>query len=92
MSGFELADGTTVTVAPPSLPAVTTAPPAAPSVVVLPVTGPAGPQGTPGDANDLTVVETMIEGAVQVHVVTPEPHPAYDDLPSLRLLFENGLV
>lgn len=26
------------------------------------------------------------------HVNSPTPHPAYDDQPSLRLLFENGLV
>lgn len=26
------------------------------------------------------------------HIAAPEPHPAYDDLPSLRLLFENGLI
>lgn len=26
------------------------------------------------------------------HVADPEPHPAYDDLPSLVILFENGLI
>lgn len=26
------------------------------------------------------------------HIAAPLPHPAYDDLPSLTLLFENGLV
>lgn len=26
------------------------------------------------------------------HVSSPTPHPSYDDLPSLKLLFENGLV
>lgn len=29
---------------------------------------------------------------VQNHVNNSEPHPAYDDLPSLTLLFENGLM
>jgi len=26
------------------------------------------------------------------HIVAPTPHPAYDDIPSLTVLFENGLV
>lgn len=29
---------------------------------------------------------------LQQHVTDPTPHPAYDDLPSLTLLFENGLT
>lgn len=39
-----------------------------------------GPPGTDG-----TVL-------VSNHVVDPDPHPAYDDMPTLTLLFENGLV
>jgi hypothetical protein len=30
--------------------------------------------------------------ALQTHVQAPLPHPAYDDIPSLKLLFENGLA
>ena len=30
--------------------------------------------------------------AIQEHVQSTTPHPAYDDLPSLNLLFENGLI
>lgn len=30
--------------------------------------------------------------ALDTHVNASEPHPAYDDLPSLTLLFENQLV
>lgn len=48
------------------------------------IPGPRGPQGVPGDAND--------GGALATHIVDTTPHPAYDDLPSLTLLFENGLV
>lgn len=29
---------------------------------------------------------------LQAHIESQEPHPAYDDLPSLTILFENGLV
>jgi hypothetical protein len=29
---------------------------------------------------------------IEAHVASATPHPAYDDLPSLNLLFENGLV
>ena len=44
--------------------------------------GPPGPEGPPG------------EGAVDIanHINDPTPHPAYDDIPSLVLLFENGLI
>lgn len=30
--------------------------------------------------------------ALRQHVNDPEPHPQYDDLPSLSLLFENGII
>lgn len=33
-----------------------------------------------------------VELSVTTHIVAPEPHPAYDDLPSLTLLFENGIA
>lgn len=29
---------------------------------------------------------------LNAHIASQNPHPAYDDLPSLNLLFENGLV
>lgn len=29
---------------------------------------------------------------IEAHVLSPEPHPVYDDLQSLSLLFENGLT
>lgn len=32
------------------------------------------------------------EEALGVHIADATPHPAYDDLPSLSVLFENGLV
>jgi len=32
------------------------------------------------------------EPLLEAHVVDDSPHPAYDDLPSLRLLFENGII
>lgn len=31
-------------------------------------------------------------GALQAHIEDSTPHPAYDDLPSLSLLFENHLI
>lgn len=47
-------------------------------------------------AEGLTVAPEMVEGAVEVvletHVQAPEPHPAYDDIPNLTLIFENGLI
>lgn len=42
-----------------------------------------GPQGNPGvDADDLMVL----------HLIDPTPHPVYDDMPSLVIIFENGIV
>lgn len=64
-----LADGGTVSVAPPSTF----------SVSVVPPIGVAGN----GDSSV----------ALQAHINSDTPHPAYDvDLPSLTLLFENGLA
>lgn len=37
-------------------------------------------------------VEAVSEAEFLAHVQASEPHPAYDDIPSLTLLFENGLV
>lgn len=31
-------------------------------------------------------------GALAAHIGSPTPHPEYDDLPSLTLLFENGII
>jgi hypothetical protein len=32
------------------------------------------------------------DAAVNAHINSSNPHPAYDDIPSLKLLFENGLI
>lgn len=40
----------------------------------------------------LDAVQELIDDTVAVHVDAAEPHPVYDDLPSLQLLFENGLI
>ena len=45
--------------------------------------GPVGPQGPQGESG---------AAAVATHIADTTPHPAYDDLPSLSLLFENGIV
>ena len=73
--------------------------PDAPSPVIFPeggtwgqvanLRGPAGPPGetvvvggtTPGYVNE----------QITAHAIDPTPHPAYDDMPDLSLLFENGL-
>lgn len=43
-----------------------------------------GPRGEDGEAGDGSL---LVE-----HLSDTTPHPAYDDLPSLTLLFENGLI
>lgn len=60
-------------------------------------TGPAGPQGDAGDPEHVGAAVTAYmqehsDAVLAPHVNDPEPHPAYDDIPSLTLLFENGLT
>jgi hypothetical protein len=89
---FVLAPGVRVRVAPPVLPRIEVARPSATAPVLVPVVGPRGPKGDPGSSQDMEAIGELIDGAVTEHVTDYEPHPAYDDLPSLRLLFENGLI
>lgn len=42
--------------------------------------------------NDLAYVDAYSGQQLQTHVNSSTPHPAYDDIQSLSLLFENGLV
>ena len=53
-----------------------------------------GPKGDPGDKGDKGEPGTAgsaeeIAATVQVHIDDPSPHPAYDEGPSLVLLYEN---
>ena len=43
--------------------------------------GPQGPPGPAGNGEDL-----------EEHILSVEPHPAYDDMPDMKLIFENGLL
>lgn len=61
---------------------VTVTPPPTFSVSVVPPSG-GDPGAGSGDAS----------AALLAHINAAEPHPAYDvDMPSLTLLFENGLL
>lgn len=53
--------------------------------------GPAGPPGPPGDSSEVNVAG-QIDSAIFTHVEDPTPHPAYDDGPSLMLLYQNAKV
>lgn len=92
MSGLVLTPGSRVAVAPPVLPPVVAAPPPSSAAVLVPVAGPPGPKGDPGDLEDLSVVQELIDTTVAAHRQSAQPHPAYDDIPSLTLIFENGLI
>ena len=46
---------------------------------------------TPKDLPD-TGSNSYADQILDAHVHSSSPHPAYDDIPSLTLLFENGLV
>jgi hypothetical protein len=81
-----------VVVVPPVLPQIRMAPPAPRTTVLVPVLGPKGDKGDPGAVDDMAAVQGMIDGSIATHVQAAEPHPAYDEMPSLRLVFENGLI
>jgi hypothetical protein len=42
--------------------------------------------------NDLDYTDQHMLDSLDEHVNSETPHPAYDDMPSLELLFENGLI
>jgi hypothetical protein len=76
----------------PSTPEVAVAPSTS-ELLVIPVAGPRGERGPVGPAGDDSVaVQQLIDTAVNTHVANPEPHPVYDDMLDLTLIFENGLI
>lgn len=93
--------GPVVSAAPPVLPVLQAdLPGQAPvSATVVPVPG---PQGSAADlteadlerviAEATEVTAEVLAGALVDHINSPAPHQAYDDLPSLTLIFENGIV
>lgn len=46
-----------------------------------------GPQGPPGPAGPAGGAEELL-----AHVNASEPHPAYDTIPDLTLIYENRLI
>lgn len=54
------------------------------------ITPPTGP--SPDDGLTGAQIQQWIDQRVAAHRADPLPHPEYDDLPSLTLLFENRLV
>jgi len=76
----------------PSTPEVAVAPSSS-ELLVIPVAGPRGERGPVGPAGDDSVaVHELIDTALNTHVNAPQPHPAYDDMLDLTLIFENGLI
>jgi hypothetical protein len=58
---------------------------AQPVIVVTQVPG-VGPPGS------TATVDAQIDDAMFLHVSDPTPHPAYDDMQDLTVLFENHLI
>lgn len=85
MATINLADGVRVVANQPSIPRAEVSPPTPGRISVVPVRGPAGATGTTGAAGGGTVDLTA-------HVNSPTPHPAYDDIPDMSLLLENGML
>ncbi len=61
------------------------------SILVI-ETGPVGPVGPAGVGVTSTYSRAEADAILSDHVSDETPHPAYDDLPSLTLLFENRLI
>ena len=56
-----------------------------------------GPAGAGADADTVAgLVSDYLAGhpsaALQTHIDSPAPHPVYDDLPGLSLIFDNALI
>lgn len=47
---------------------------------------------SPVPAGDGGVTEALVDSKIETHSESPTPHTAYDDIPSLSLVFQNGLV
>ena len=62
-----------------------------PKVLIGNIKGPAGDKGDPGPPGTAADV-SVIDDHIAVHAQSATPHPAYDDLPDLVLIFENGLI
>jgi hypothetical protein len=58
-TSFEIANGVTVRVAPPTVPAIRMGPPPSATVLVVPVPGPTGPKGDPGDSDVTTLIAAV---------------------------------
>lgn len=62
------------------------------SVTVVP-SGSIGPPGVAGPEGPAGVdADTQVEELMYGHINDPTPHPAYDDMPDLTILLENGLI
>lgn len=56
-----------------------------------PGVGPPGPAGPPGESG-VGAVDFEARDMISLHLIDVTPHPVYDDIPDLVLLFENGLI
>lgn len=54
------------------------------------VQGPPGIQGPPGPEGPEGGTEAM--DAISLHLIDETPHPVYDDMPNLVLIFDNHLI
>lgn len=50
------------------------------------------PASSGGTGIDVEQAQELIDASVAGHVAAPTPHPAYDDMADLTLIFQNGLV
>lgn len=48
--------------------------------------------GSANGGTTIVSIEERIRAALQEHIDDPTPHPAYDNMPSLVLLYENKLI
>lgn len=64
----------------------------APTFTVVPIKGDPGPQGPQGAVGPQGPAGESGTEALETHIDSATPHPVYDDLPSLTLQFENGLI
>jgi hypothetical protein len=64
--------------------------------VLVPYSGPSNEQVSSAVeeymSENPTVTAAYVEDQISEHVASPTPHPVYDDMLDLTLIFENGLI
>lgn len=93
LGGTEAGDGASVVSGSPQITDTATAPLETPVALRRGADGLFRPDpGAIADRPTRTEVEATVGVAIAAHVIDPDPHPVYDNIPDLTLWFDNALI